>query len=212
MLAATVSAQAHQIVQNGGFETDVSGWAVSQGSLHHTTATVHTGSGSAQAIIHPQYGASDVVQCIDVSAIMETWTTPDEAKQLTLSGYANTDATTVGRIRLEVHFYSDPSCNESLQWYPTPSLPSPTPGWANVSETVTVPPRTRSIGIHLYAEGTGGEAVHWDDIEAYSDSATGLANEVQEIEKLAPTILPICVAVAAFGLFGLLGLMGRGRR
>lgn len=212
MLAATASAQAHQIVQNGGFETDVSGWAVSQGSLQHTTAIVHTGSGSAQAIVHPQYGASDIVQCIDVSTIMETWTTPDGAKQLTLSGYATTNATTINRIRLEAHFYSDPNCSESLQWHHTPSLTSPTGGWTMASKIMTVPSGTKSIGIRLFTEGAGGETVYWDNIEAHPNSDTGLTNEVQEVEKLAPTILPICVAVAAFGLFGLLGLMGRGRR
>jgi hypothetical protein len=66
--------------------------------------------------------------------------------------------------------------------------------------------------LHLYAEGAGGEMVYWDDIEAYSDPDTGLANEVQEVEKFAPTVLPICVAIVAFGLFGLLGLLRRGRR
>jgi hypothetical protein len=212
VLAVPASAQAHQIVQNGGFETDVSGWVVNQGDLHYTTATVHTGSGSAETTIHPQWGASDVVQCADVRAIMETWPAPNGTKQLTLSGYANTNATTVSPIRLEAHFYSDPSCTESLQWYPIPSTPSPTDGWAMVSGTMTIPPGTKSIGIHLYAEGTGGETVYWDDVEAHSDSNTGLVNDVQEVEKLAPTILPICVAVAAFGLFGLLGLMRRGRR
>lgn len=211
MLAIPASAQAHQIVQNGGFETDISGWTVNQGDLHHTTATVRTGSGSAEAIIHPRYGASDIVQCADVSAIMGTWPTPNGTKQLTLSGYVNTNATTVSRIRLEAHFYSDPSCSESLQWYPTPSMPSPTAGWARASGTVTVPLKTKSIGIHLYAEGAGGETIYWDDVEAYSDSDTGLVNEVQEVEKLAPTVLPICVAVAAFSLFGLLGLIKRGK-
>lgn len=185
---------------------------MSQGSLQHTTAIVHSGSGSAQAIIHPQYGASDIVQCTNVSAIMETWPAPNGAKRLTLSGYVNTNADTVSHIRLEAHFYSDPSCSESLQWYPTPSLSSPTSGWAQASGTVTVPQKTKSIGLHLYAEGAGGEMVYWDDIEAYSDPDTGLANEVQEVEKFAPTVLPICVAIVAFGLFGLLGLLRRGRR
>jgi hypothetical protein len=211
VLAVTASAQAHQVVRNGGFETDVSGWHVSQGDLRHTTVTVHTGSGSAETIIHPQYGASDIVQCADVSAIMGTWPAPNGTRQLTLSGYVNTDATTVSRIRLEAHFYSDPGCSESLQWYTTPSVPSPTAGWAQASGTVTVPLKTKRIGIHLYAEGAGAETVYWDDVGAYSDSDTGLVNEVQEVEKLAPTVLPICVAVAAFGLFGLLGLMKRGR-
>ncbi len=212
MLAIAASAQAHQIVQNGGFETDVNGWAVNQGDLHHTTATVHTGSGSAQTVIHPQWGASDIAQCADVSAVMGTWPAPNGTKQLTLSGYANTDITTVNLIRLEAHFYSDPSCSESLQWYPTPCVPSPTAGWTQVSGTATIPPSTKSIGIHLYAEGAGGETVYWDDVGAYSDPDAGLVNDVEEVEKLAPTVLPICVAVAVFGLFGLLGLMKRGRR
>jgi hypothetical protein len=212
VLAIPASAQAHQIVQNGGFETDISGWVVNQGDLHYTTATVHTGSGSAETIIHPQWGASDIVQCTDVRAIVETWPAPNGTKRLTLSGYANTNANTVSLIRLEAHFYSDPCCTESLQWYPTPSVCSPTDGWARASGTTTIPPGTKSIGIHLYAEGVGGEMVCWDDIGAHSDSDTGLANDVQEVEKLAPTVLPICVAVAALGLFGLLGLMKRGKR
>jgi hypothetical protein len=212
VLAIPASAQAHQIVQNGGFETDVSGWVVNQGDLHHTTATVHTGSGSAETIIHSQWGASDVAQCSDVRAIMDTWPAPNGTKRLTLSGYANTNTNTVSLIRLEAHFYSDSSCTESLQWYPTPSVCSPTDGWARASGTTTIPPGTKSIDIHLYAAGAGGEMVYWDDIGAHSDSDTGLANDVQEAEKLAPTVLPICVAVAALGLFGLLGLMKRGKR
>jgi hypothetical protein len=211
-LAIPASARTHQIVQNGGFETDVSGWTVNQGALRHTTATVRAGSGAAQTIIHSQWDASDVVQCADVSALVETWPASNGKKQLTLSGYVNTNATTVSLIRLEAHFYADPSCSESLQWQPTPSVPSPTDGWAPVSGTATIPPRTKSIAIHLYAEGAGGESVYWDDIMAYSDSDTGLVNEVEDVERLAPIVLPICVAIAAFGLFGLLGLMKRGRR
>lgn len=185
---------------------------MNQGDLYYTTATVRTGSGAAETIIHPQWGVSDVVQCADVHAIMGSWPAPSGTKRLTLSGYANTAATAVSLIRLEAHFYSDPSCAESLQWYPTPSATSPTDGWARISGTTAIPPGTKSICIHLYAEGAGGETVYWDDVGAHSDSDTGLANDVQEIEKLAPTVLPICVAVAAFGLFGLLGLMRRGRR
>jgi hypothetical protein len=211
-LAVPAGVQTCQIVRNGGFETDVSGWSVNQGDLYHTTATVHSGSGSAQTIIHSQWGASDIVQCANVSAIVKTWPAPNGTKQLILSGYANTDAATISLIRLEAHFYSDPNCSESLQWYPTPSVPSPTTGWVKASSTATIPPGTESIGIHLYAEGAGGEIVYWDDIGIYSASDTGLVNEVQEVEKLAPTILPICVAIAAFGLFGLLGLIKRSKR
>jgi hypothetical protein len=212
VLTIPAGTQTHQIVQNGGFEIDVSGWAVNQGDLYHTTVMVHSGSGSAQTIIHSQWGASDIVQCANVSTIVGTWPAPNGTKQLILSGYANTDATTISLIRLEAHFYSDPSCSESLQWYPTPSVPSPTTGWVRASGTATIPPRTKSIGIHLYAEGSGGEIVYWDDVGIYSASDTGLVNEVQEVEKLAPAVLPVCVAIAAFGLFGLLGLMKRGKR
>jgi hypothetical protein len=212
VLVASAWAQGHQIVRNGGFETDVNGWTVNQGSLNHTTAIVHTGSGSAEMIIHPEWHVSHIVQCTDVSAMLETWPASGEAKRLTLSGYTLTNASTVSLIRMEAHFYSDLDCCESLTWYAAPSITGPTTGWIRSSSTTTIPPRTKSIGIQLYAKGAGGEAVYWDDVEAYPDSDTGLANDVQEVEKLAPTILPICVAVAAFGLFGLLGLMRRGRR
>lgn len=184
---------------------------MNQGELHHTTATVYAGSGSAETIIHPQWGASDVVQCVDVSGLIGAWPAPNGTKQLILSAYVNTSATTVKLMRLEAHFYSDSSCSESLQWYPTPSVPSPTNGWTPVSGTATIPPRTKSVAIHIYAEGDGGEAVYWDLVEAYSDADTGLANEVEEAEKRAPTVLPLCVATIAFLLFGLLGLLRRGR-
>jgi hypothetical protein len=204
-------AQSHQIVRNGGFETDVDGWTATQGSLNHTTAIVHAGSGSAETIIHPEWHISHVVQCADVSTMMETWPAPGGTKRLALSGYIYTDASTVSQVRMETHFYSDLSCSERLNWYAASPIVGPTNGWIRSSSTITIPAKTKSIGIQLYAEGAGGEAVYWDDIEAYPDSDTGLANEVREVEKLAPTILPICVVVAALSLFGLLGLARRGR-
>jgi hypothetical protein len=211
VLAASAWAQTHQIVRNGGFETDVNGWTVNQGSLNHTTAIVHTGSGSAEMIIHPEWHVSHIVQCTDVSAIMETWPAPGGTRHLILSGYTHTNATTVSLIRMEAHFYSGLGCSELLNWYAAPPIAGPTNGWIRSSSTTAIPPRTKSIGIQLYAEGAGGETVYWDDVEAHPDSDTGLVNDVEEVEKLAPTVLPICVAVAAFGLFGLLGLMKRGR-
>jgi hypothetical protein len=212
VLAVPTSAQTRQIVQNGGFESCVSEWTVNQGDLNHTTATVHTGSGSAETTIHPQWGASDVVQCIDVSTIIKTWPAPDGIERLTLSGYVNATATTISMIRMEAHFYSGLGCGELLQWYAAPSISSPTAGWVKVSGTTTIPARTKSIGIHLYAEGSGGETVCWDDVEAYSDADNGLLYSLEEAETLVPTVLPICVAVAALAGFGLLWLMKQGRR
>jgi hypothetical protein len=87
VLTVPASAQTHQIVQNGGFESNVSEWAVNQGSLNHTTATVHAGSGAAETIIHPDWGVSDVVQCVDVSAAIRTWPAPDGTSGTPLHPY-----------------------------------------------------------------------------------------------------------------------------
>jgi hypothetical protein len=81
-----------------------------------------------------------------------------------------------------------------------------------VSGTTIIPTRTKSIGIHIYAEGSGSEIVYWDDVEAYSDSDTSMLYSAKEAEALAPTVLPVCVAIAAFSGCGLLWLIKQRRR
>ncbi len=159
-------AQANQIVTNGDFEIDTSGWDVGIGTLSRTTTVVYTGTGSAQmnlnvtAPIQGQFG-----QCIDLSSELATWPEVAGKKYIIISAFIKTSAN-IQDTHVKGLFYTNTTCNSGhISTLLSPVVSGKT-DWMQVSKQGEIPATAMSLFVGLDAIGIS--TVYYDNIQVYS--------------------------------------------
>jgi len=170
LLVFLASAQTNQVVINGDFEVDTSGWIVGVGTLSRTTTVVHTGTGSAQmdlGVFDHRIFRGDFGQCIDLSSELFTWPEVDGKKYIIISAFIKTSAN-IEDVHVEGLFYTNTTCDRGhLSTLHSPVVYENT-GWTQVSVQGEIPATAMSLFVGLPSMGDDTSTVYYDNIQAYS--------------------------------------------
>ncbi len=148
LAAAAVSAQ--NLVTNGSFEGNLTGWDFPDTTTYDPTldATGTAGSGSAKSVLAPGQSRGVVMRCVGVSG----------SAAYAASGKVRIPAgqATTGDVKIYLNFYSGSDCSgESLSTYQTQKLTS-TSGWESLETgSVTSPAGANSAVFAAWAANRG---------------------------------------------------------
>ncbi len=189
-LALPVGAQTKQVITNGGFETDTTGWTVSTGALSRTTTVVHTGSGSGQldlADTGEGLYAGEIHQCIDLSGDLADWPVSGGGKQITFSGMFKTDAGGGSDTFFWIQFWATPDCNNYVSGDFSTGVTNQ--DWTEDRHTMEIPATAQSVRVWVIAESTATTGpVYVDELRAFSSTPTAVT--VQSFSMI-PSQTPI---------------------
>ncbi|MGD8969522.1 MAG: choice-of-anchor Q domain-containing protein, partial [Anaerolineae bacterium] len=201
-------AQGGGIVQNGGFDSDVSDWEKPYGRLLHTTSEYNSAPGAAQLVTSHSSDSLEQLgtfgQCIDLGAQLEGWPEVDGREQALVEVYLKTDANIVS-ASLNVIFLSGGRCTGEHvgQLYPGPVAGGQ--DWTRVSGTMAVPDTAKSLHVFVWATGVDDSGtVYVDDIQACPSepaaaTGTGIPPTATPIPGTAAPILPTATPLPASG-------------
>ena len=169
---------AHQVVKNGGFDSDTGYWDLPYGTLRRTTSEYNTGPGAAQLITSDSDGLGDYRgtfgQCIDLRDELGDWYELDGQKHLTLEAHLKTDAS-IASVTLHGIFLEDARCRITHVGQLPLQEVSGSQDWTKVSTSAVVPDTAKSLHVFVWATGLNNSAaVYVDDIWAYPSSPDAL--------------------------------------
>lgn len=192
-----VWAQAKQVVVNGDFETDVSGWSVVTGAFSRTTTVVHTGNGSGQLDLADAgeggLYAGDIYQCIDLSGDLADWPVSGAEKYITFSGMVKTDAGDGSDAFFWIQFWANADCSS----YVSGQFSSGTANqdWTEERHTMEIPISAQSIRVWVMAEGTATSGpVYVDELRAFSSTPTAVTVQhfgVKQVRSMAGVVFVV---------------------
>ncbi len=197
-----VTAQTN-LVQNGTFDTDTTGWSNStSGSIAWVDTEYHTSPGAAQ--ITNKRNSSTVfsaggVQCVTLPS--------PQADYYTIQGWIKVptqmNMTAQGYIRLQ--FYINADCTSDVGDARDSNLVSQGTGWTLVSKTTFRPAGAQSVKVRLYVRKAGltSAYAYVDDVELYASSPTS-------VTVFGTSVAPASLSFPSWTLYILVGIVAFG--
>lgn len=176
-----------QIITNGGFETDVSGWDVNDGVLSHTTTVVHTGDGSGQLdLVNNLEGGyvGNFSQCIDLSGDLVDWPPLGTDNYITVSGMFKTNAGSGSDAFFLTQFWANINCSSHVS--DTFSAGVANQDWTEERYTLAIPADAQSVQIWVFAGGETSSPVYIDELRAFSSTPTAVSMQHIGVKQPVP--------------------------
>jgi len=211
-LLVSVAIAKTELITNGTFETDTSGWNPSntKAVLTRITSDAHSGSASLEVkntSTSSQTVTNGAIQCINLSPVENYYTVDGWVK---VPAQTNTSA----EAFLKFAFYPSTDCGGSQSGAAETSVVSVGTDWTNVNATTSTSLGALSVEVRLYVRkggSTGDALAYFDDISFFSSTATAVtlssltAHSAQSIRR------PEYVLAAVFRwLWLMLGLAAAG--